>query len=82
MSSPNDSREAARQRAQNYFTQSERRDALVREEIEAERAAAAAKTAKLRSLRLAKEAAEAAEAAKNPVPEKKTTARRTRKIKV
>jgi len=82
MSNSADQRDAARQRAQNYFTQSEKRDALVRQELEAQRAALAAKTAKLRSLRLAKEAAEAAEAAKQPAPEKKSSARRPRKIRI
>jgi hypothetical protein len=58
MNNPTDSRDAARGKAQKYFTQSEQRDTLVKQEIEKERAAVDAKTAKLRALRLAKEAAE------------------------
>ena len=50
--------DSARKKAQNYFTQAEQRDKVVRQEIEKERAASAAKTAKLRALRLAKEAAD------------------------
>jgi len=49
-------RDQARRKAQNHFAASEQRDALVRKEIEKERALSAAKTAKLRALRLAKEA--------------------------
>jgi hypothetical protein len=58
MNNPTDPRDAARGKAQKYFTQSEQRDTLVKQEIEKERAAIDAKTAKLRALRLAKEAAE------------------------
>ena len=84
MSNPSDQQAAARQRAQNYFTQTEKRDALVREELEKERAASSAQTAKLRALRLAKEAAEREEAARRPAPQApaKAPARRIRKIKV
>lgn len=84
MSNSSDQQSAARQRAQNYFTQTEKRDALVREEIEKERAASAQKTAKLRALRLAKEAADREEAAKiaAAAPPKAPAARRVRKIKV
>jgi hypothetical protein len=64
MASPTDPRDAARGKAQKYFTQSEQRDTLVKQEIERERAAFDAKTAKLRALRLAKEAAEKETAAK------------------
>jgi hypothetical protein len=81
MNAPTDPREAARGKAQKYFTQSEQRDTLVKQEIEKERAALDAKTAKLRALRLAKEAADAEEAAKiaaeNPVKAK--PAKRVRK---
>jgi hypothetical protein len=49
-------KDAARRKAQNYFTQTERRDELVRQELEKERVAGDAKIAKLRALRLAKEA--------------------------
>ncbi len=58
MMTPPDPRDAARGKAQKYFTQSEQRDTLVKQEIEKERAAVDAKTAKLRALRLAKEAAD------------------------
>ena len=59
MSNPNEERrDQARRKAQNHFAASEQRDALVRKEIEKERALSAAKTAKLRALRLAKEASE------------------------
>ena len=75
MAPPPDPREAARGKAQKYFTQSEHRDTLVKQEIEKERAAVDAKTAKLRALRLAKEAADreaaekiAAEQAAQPKP--------------
>ena len=64
----------ARRRATTGFTASEARDALVKKELEAERAAFEAKTAKLRALRLAKEAADAAQAMKlaAEAPAKKT----------
>ena len=59
---PSDPRDAARGKAQKYFTQSEQRDTLVKQEIEKERAALDARTAKLKALRLAKEAADLQEA--------------------
>lgn len=62
MSDPTERRDALRRNAQSHFTHTERRDELVRQEIEKERAAVDAKTAKLRALRLAKEASEKAEA--------------------
>jgi hypothetical protein len=62
-------RNGARARAQNHFAASEQRDSLVKEMIEAERAATAAKTAKLRALRLAKEEADRIEAANAPKAE-------------
>lgn len=62
MSHPNEPRDAVRRHAQSHFTHTERRDELVRQEIEKERAATDAKTAKLRALRLAKEATDRAEA--------------------
>src|SRR3984957_4296474 len=62
MSDPTERREAVRRNAQSHFTHTERRDELVRQEIEKERAAVDAKTAKLKALRLAKEANERAEA--------------------
>jgi hypothetical protein len=62
MSHPNEPRDAVRRNAQSHFTHTERRDELVRQEIEKERAATDAKTARLRALRLAKEASERAEA--------------------
>jgi hypothetical protein len=64
MSDQNERREAVRRNAQSHFTHTERRDELVRQEIEKERAAVDAKTAKLKALRLAKEASERAEAEK------------------
>jgi len=83
MSNQTDQQTLARQRAQNYFTQTEKRDALVREELEKERAANAAKTAKLRALRLAKEAEERAHMASQGSTEtaKKVPARRKRVAK-
>jgi hypothetical protein len=83
MSNSTEQQTAARARAQNYFTQTEKRDALVKEELEKERNAALAKTAKLRALRLAKEAVEAEEAAKAALlaPAKKTPVRRKRAVK-
>ena len=83
MPDPTDRRDAARRNAQSHFTHSERRDELVRQEIEKERNAVDAKTAKLRALRLAKEAAEkeetdrlAAERAKSGAAEPKTKRKR------
>ena len=83
MSDPNERREAVRRTAQSHFTHTERRDEMVRAEIEKERAAVDAKTAKLKALRLAKEASERAEAervaaerAKAGAAEPKKTARR------
>jgi hypothetical protein len=64
MSDPTERREAVRRNAQSHFTHTERRDELVRQDIETERAAVDAKTAKLKALRLAKEAGEKAEAEK------------------
>jgi hypothetical protein len=83
MSNSSDQQTAARQRAQNYFTQTEKRDALVKDELEKERAASAAKTAKLRALRLAKEAEEREAAALMPVspPKKKAPVKRKRVTK-
>ncbi|HEY4114352.1 MAG TPA: hypothetical protein VGM17_09870 [Rhizomicrobium sp.] len=74
-------RNAARARAQNHFAASEQRDSLVKEMIEAERAATAAKTAKLRALRLAKEEADRIEAANAPQPETPAKTRRKAKAK-
>ena len=64
MSDHTERREAVRRNAQSHFTHTERRDELVRQEIEKERAAVDAKTAKLKALRLAKEATERADAAR------------------
>jgi hypothetical protein len=87
MNSPTDQRDAARGKAQKYFTQSEQRDTLVKQEIEKERAAIDAKTAKLRALRLAKEAvdkeaadkleAEQAEARRKAPPKRGVRRKRT-----
>jgi hypothetical protein len=70
-------RDGARKRAQNHFAASEQRDTLVKQMIEAERAAVDAKTAKLRALRLAKEEADR-QAALNapPAPPKPKKSRR------
>lgn len=83
MSNQSDQQSAARQRAQNYFTQTEKRDALVREEVEKERVANAAKTAKLRALRLAREAEEREEASRKAAmePPKKAPVKRKRTVK-
>jgi len=62
MANTTDARDAAQKRAQTHFTASEQRDALVKQEIEKERAASAAKTARLKALRLAKEADDKVEA--------------------
>jgi hypothetical protein len=64
MSDPSERRDAVRRNAQSHFTHTERRDELVRQEIEKERAAVDAKTARLRALRLAKEASDLAAAEK------------------
>ena len=58
MANSEERRDQARRKAQNHFAASEQRDALVRKEIEKERAVSAAKTAKLKALRLAKEASD------------------------
>lgn len=85
MNNASDPRDAARGKAQRYFTQSEQRDTLIKQEIEKERAAVDAKTAKLRALRLAKEAAdrEAAEklaAERPPAPTKAKRAPRRKRV--
>ncbi|HVZ68803.1 MAG TPA: hypothetical protein VG891_05025 [Rhizomicrobium sp.] len=68
-----------KRKGQGTFTASEQRDALVKQEIEKERAALAARTAKLKALRLAKEAEEKAAAerlaAANPPPAPKPKAK-------
>jgi hypothetical protein len=75
MASETEDRTASlKRKGQGVFTASEQRDALVKQEIEKERAMLAARTAKLKALRLAKEAEERAEAerqaAANPAPAK------------
>ncbi len=70
-----------KRKAQNHFTASEQRDALVKQEIEKERLALPARTAKLKALRLAKEAEEKAEAerealANPPKPKAKSKAKK------
>ena len=76
MNKTSDTRDAARQRAQNHFAASEQRDSAIKQEIARERAAVETKTAKLRALRLAKEAedakaaVEAAALAPPPKPKK------------
>ena len=82
MSSPTEERrDQARKKAQNHFAASEQRDALVRKEIEKERATSAAKTAKLRALRLAKEASEKEAADKVQVEKAQVKTRKTRTLK-
>jgi hypothetical protein len=73
-SDPN-TRDRARRRAQNHFTVQAERDALVKQELAAERAVSDAKTAKLRALRLAKEEAdrETARIAAETAPAKKVS---------
>lgn len=61
MASPGDARENARRKANNHFAAAEARDALVRNELQKERAAFESKTARLKALRLAKEAEDARE---------------------
>lgn len=85
MANPTDDRrDAAKRKAQNHFTASEQRDALVKHEIEKERNALAARTAKLKALRLAKEAEDKIEAdrlAKENPPKPKAKPR-SRKISI
>ena len=76
MANPDDRRDQARRKAQNHFAASEQRDALVRKELEKERAVSAAKTAKLRALRLAKEASDKEAAVK--LAAEKAEAKKTR----
>ena len=74
-----DRRSTARRKAQTHFTSTEQRDALLRKELENERAVAAAKRARLQALRLAKEAEDKAAAPveantqvrKRPAPQRK-----------
>jgi hypothetical protein len=89
MSHANEPRDAVRRNAQSHFTHTERRDELVRQEIEKERAATDAKTARLRALRLAKEASDLAEAeklaaerAKSGIAPPKSPGRRKRAARV
>jgi hypothetical protein len=59
MSNPSDERKnAAKRNAERHFTTADRRDALVKEEQEKQRAQTAFKIAKLRALRLAREYAD------------------------
>ena len=78
MPSNSDTRDAARQRAQNHFTASEQRDTAIKQEIARERAATEAQIAKLRALRLAKEAEDARVAAEAPAAEPETKSRKAR----
>ena len=73
-------RTTARRNAQNQFTSTEQRDALLRKEIENQRALQAAKTERLRALRLAKEAEEAASKPAQPTSEPRQRAKRTRRL--
>ena len=71
-------REASRTRAKSHFQAAERRDDLVRQEIEKERATVNAKTAKLRALRLARDEearkTEEAQTAERPAARKRKSA--------
>ena len=78
----NSDKAAARNRAEAQFSASERRDQLVWQMIEAERAAVDARTAKLRALRLAKEEADRIAAANAPKPEPAPAKPRVRKARV
>jgi hypothetical protein len=85
MANPTDDRrDAAKRKAQNHFTASEQRDALVKHEIEKERSALAARTARLKALRLAKEAEDkvAADRAAKDNPPKPKPKPRVRKVTV
>jgi len=73
-----DKRLQARQKAQTHFTSTEQRDAVLKKELETERARSAAKTAKLRALRLAKEAADQAA---SPPPEAEQAERAPRRTR-
>jgi len=78
MANSEERRDQARRKAQNHFAASEQRDALVRKEIEKERAVSAAKTAKLRALRLAKEASDKEVASRLAAEEAEAKPRKTR----
>ena len=73
-----DRKSAARRKAEDYFTASARRDALVKEELEKERNKLASKMAKLKALRIAKEAAEKEAAANAPPRAKAGSAARSK----
>ena len=66
--------DSARNRAQRFFSSTEKRDTEAKQTIENERAATDAKTAKLHALKLAKEAAEGI-SAENAVLQKSPTSR-------
>ncbi len=74
---------AARNKAQNHFTATERRDTAFRVEVERQQEARNAKNAKLRALRLAKEEADKIEAEKAAAlkAQEKPPVRPTRKKK-
>jgi hypothetical protein len=73
-----DRRMQARQKAQNHFTATEQRDAVLKKELESERARSVANTARLRALRLAKEAAEQAASPQSDAEPAKRAPRRTK----
>ncbi len=62
MSDAQKSRDAARRKADNHFTATEQRDAMIKSDLAKERTAFDARTIKLRALRMAKEAADKEEA--------------------
>jgi hypothetical protein len=68
-------REAARKKAQDHFSATERRDSEVRREIERQHAAAVVQMTKLRALRLAKEEADRIAAANAPPTKSRKTKR-------
>ena len=74
-------RDGARKNAQNHFTASEQRNALIHQEIARERTIVDAKTAKLRALRLAKEEEERIAAENAPKPATAPRATKTRAAK-
>lgn len=74
----------ARRKAQSHFTQSEQRDATLKQELEAERQRNTAKMARLKALRLARDAevetSEASKAADEPKSDVRQPRKRMRRI--
>ena len=80
ISPPHRDRDGARRRAESQFVVAERRDSLIKKELEAVRAASDAKTAKLRALRMAKEEEDRIAAANEPAPAPKVKKAKTVRI--